>query len=190
MDYLITKIIFFFIFILEFTKQIDFNRDCGEKVYNSLTYTCTEEDCAKKGINDICYSSPPISVYTFDQYTDDITCINDRIITELSGDGKLLQKPECAKPNEFDYSSVEAQYSSIDSESSNYKSFSPSITKGIFEYTDKEYSYYYYSCLDGKYERACDYAANLCALSLYMINNQFCQIITNLDLELHNHKIL
>ena len=64
-------------------------------------------------------------------------------------------------------------------------------TKVIFVCPRKEYQYYYYSCLRGKYERACDYAANLCSLSLYSINNnQFCNIITELNTYLHNQKIL
>jgi hypothetical protein len=65
-------------------------------------------------------------------------------------------------------------------------------TKVIFACPKKEYQYYYYSCLRGKYERACDYAANLCSLSLYASNNNnpFCNIITELNTYLLNQKIL
>ena len=51
----------------------------------------------------------------------------------------------------------------------------------IFRYNGTELNYYRHACLDGYYERGCDYSANLCALSLYLTSNRFCDIITDLD---------
>ena len=52
-----------------------------------------------------------------------------------------------------------------------------------------QYKYYYSSCLNGNFERACDFAANLCALSLYS-NTDFCEIIDSLDRNLRANGIL
>ena len=182
MIHLIINNIFFILFILDFTKQIDFNKDC-EYYYDSLNYKCEDWVCPKKGIKNICYSPNPISIYTFEYKT--IDC--DGIITELSGDGKLLETPQCNN-EEFNYSDVEQKYLNLDE---TQKQISTRFLRVLFQYTEKEYQYYNNSCIDGKYERACDYAANLCALTLYyMSKNPFCDTITQLDQELHKLDIL
>lgn len=184
MIHLIINNIFFLLFILDFTKEIDFNKDC-DNYYDSLNYKCEDKVCSKKGIKNICYSSSPKSIYTFEN-KDNIDC--NGIITELSGDGKLLNTLQCNN-NEFDYSNVDGRYSSIDQESTELKPISNSFS-ALFQYTEKEYQYYKHSCIGGKYERACDYAANLCALTLYDSNNKFCEIINQLDQELFKNDIL
>ena len=183
MIHLIINNIFFILFILDFTKEIDFNKDC-DNYYDSLNYKCEDRVCSKKGIKNICYSSSPKSIYTFEN-KDNIDC--NGIITELSGDGKLLNTLQCNN-NEFDYSNVDGRYSSIDQESTELKPISNSFS-ALFQYTEKEYQYYKHSCIGGKYERACDYAANLCALTLYDSNNKFCEIINQLDQELFKNDI-
>ena len=59
----------------------------------------------------------------------------------------------------------------------------------LYSYDDAQYKYYYSSCLNGNFERACDFAANLCALSLYS-NTDFCEIIDSLDRNLRANGIL
>jgi len=186
MIHLIINNIFFILFILDFTKEIDFNKDC-DNYYDSLNYKCEDRVCSKKGIKNICYSSSPKSIYTFEDNNNIVDC--DGIITELSGDGKLLQTPQCNN-NEFNYLDVDDMYSDINTLTDDITISTG--TKVIFVCPRKEYQYYYYSCLRGKYERACDYAANLCSLSLYASNNNnpFCNIITELNTYLLNQKIL
>ena len=65
----------------------------------------------------------------------------------------------------------------------------PQCVNDTFDYSES--IYYNHSCINGSYERACDYSANLCALSLYNYNNNpFCDIIKLLDSKLHNYRIL
>ena len=192
MTNLITNFIFFVLFILDFTKQaINLDKVCPKYNYDSLQYVCNTA-CSKKGYN-TCYSeTDPISIYTFDSITLPSPDCNDdkgEIITELSGDRKLLVSPQCAK-DEFDYSDVDKTKYTITT--GNPIPLSATIANNIIYYKPEELSYYTYACLDGKYERACDYAANICALTLYYTtnNNPFCQIIDNLDSILDKEGIL
>ena len=54
----------------------------------------------------------------------------------------------------------------------------------VFISNNDEFDYYYKSCIDGNYERACDFAANLCVLSLYDRTKNYCRIISDLDKKL------
>ena len=110
MTNLITNFIFFVLFILDFTKQaINLDKVCPKYNYDSLQYVCNTA-CSKRGYN-TCYSeTEPISIYTFDPITlpsTECDYTNGEIITELSGDRKLLVSPQCAK-DEFDYYSADS----------------------------------------------------------------------------------
>ena len=93
MTNLITNFIFFVLFILDFTKQaINLDKVCPKYNYDSLQYVCNTA-CSKMGYY-ACYSEiDPISIYTFDSITlpsPDCNYADGEIITELSGDRKLL----------------------------------------------------------------------------------------------------
>ena len=188
-------IYFFFFFILNYSLvlNIDTNTNCENgRYYNSMEYKC--EDCnGEKGIN-ICYSNTNrISIYTFKTINEKIRCNNGDVLTELDGNRKLLKEPVCANQT-FNYNDINNSYISHSPSGNIYLS----IENGriIDRYEEDEFNYYNKSCLDGKNERACDYAANLCALSLYYDINRdnnnvnFCGIVKDLDTILHNEGIL
>jgi hypothetical protein len=103
---------------------------------------------------------------------------------ELDGNGKLLETPTCNVTKEFNYSDIDQRYVNGSAQDNR---FSSTIDRSnIFSYTGRELNYFRRSCLEGYYERGCDYSANLCALSLYSNENPFCEIITKLNANLNN----
>ena len=180
---LIIYSIFIFLYNSYFVQSIDIPPCRDKQYYNSLIYKC--ETCDNIHLN-ICYHEN-ISVYTFDKLKKAPNCSNSEIFTELDGNRNLLQEPQCVNDT-FDYSDVDLQYKKG---SPNGNIETTLGTGGIFYFDNNRSIYYKHSCINGSYERACDYSANLCALSLYNYNNNpFCDIIKLLDSKLHNYRIL
>lgn len=179
-------IIYFIFFILyniysSQTKQIiQFDSSCSSnRYYNSLNYSC--ELCSNGILSPfVCYKNN-ISIYTFQPLLN--TCRDGNMI-ELDGNGKLLETPTCNVAKEFNYNDIDQRYVNG---SVHDDRFSSTIDRSnIFSYTGPELNYFRRSCLEGYYERGCDYSANLCALSLYSNENPFCEIITKLNANLNN----
>ena len=180
-------IIYFTFFILyniysSQTRQIiQFDSSCSSnRYYNSLNYAC--ELCSNGILSPfVCYTNR-ISIYTFEPLI--TTCRNGDNMTELDGNGKLLETPTCNVKKEFNYSDIDQRYVNRSVQDNR---FSSTIDRSnIFSYTGPELNYFRRSCLEGYYERGCDYSANLCALSLYSNENPFCEIITKLNANLNN----
>ena len=162
--------IFIFLFLLSFSKEIEIQTDCpSNQHYNSLNYKC-ESYRGKKGFKTIYSNDNPISIYTFNPLSRP-PCNGEDILTELDGNGNLLQNAQCAN-NQFNFDDIDSTYRI---------------------YTDNPQTIHTpintHSCIDGKYERACDFAANLCTLTLYE-NNGFCDIVNDLSKFLNNQNIL
>lgn len=180
-------IIYFIFFILyniyssQTTQIIQFDSSCPRyQYYNSLNYAC--ESCQNGILSPfVCYTNG-ISIYTFQPLSN--TCRNDVNMIELDGNGKLLETPTCNVTKEFNYNDIELRY---ENRSVQNDRFSSTIDRSnIFSYTGPELNYYRRSCLEGYYERGCDYSANLCSLSLYNNENPFCEIITKLNANLNS----
>lgn len=174
---LIIYYIFFFLYdlYLSQTTQISFLTNCSNnRYYHSLDYRC--KDCSgTKGLN-ICYANGK-SIYTFeDLELPEENCKNSEILLELDGNRKKLQKAYCADPN-----ITVPNITDSNSRSSQGEIKISGESSIVFYYNDTEYRYYNRACLEGFYERACDYAANLCVLSLYNDENPFCGIIKVLN---------
>ena len=191
---LINFLFFFFLLNYSFVQNnIEMNTTCGDKYYNSLNYQC--EDCnGEKGI-DICYSNGNrISIYTFNSISSTIQCSREKkVLTELDGNRQLLKEPVCANKT-FNYTDINNSY--ISHSDSADISLPPTIDNRriVYTYQADEFNYYNKACIDGKNERACDFLANLCSLSLYNdISNENtnpCLAIQKLDGLLHNNNIL
>ena len=154
--------IFIFLFLLSFSKEIEIQTDCpSNQHYNSLNYKC-ESYRGKKGFKSN----------------------GEDILTELDGNGNLLQNAQCAN-NQFNFDDIDNSYRIY---TDNPQTIHTPINTGwnIYIYGQKEINYYKHSCIDGKYERACDFAANLCTLTLHE-NNGFCDILSKF---LNNQNIL
>ena len=182
--------IFIFLFLLSFSKEIEIQTDCpSNQHYNSLNYKC-ESDRGRKGFKTIySYSyDNPISIYTFNPLLAPLSnCGNGEMLTELDGNGNLLERAQCAN-NQFNFDDIDSTYRIY---TDNPQTIHTPINTGwnIYYYGQKEINYYRHSCIDGKYERACDFAANLCTLTLYE-NNGFCDIVNDLSKILNNQNIL
>ena len=183
--------IFFFLLNLYYCQNIEFDINCDDderQYYNSLKYQCDNCNGKKSIYNDICYYDG-LSIYTFDAINNfNPEICQDGIFTELDVEKKLLLEPQCAS-NNFNFNDVNSI--AITSESNSQTAINSPITSSdtLYSYDDAQYKYYYSSCLNGNFERACDFAANLCALSLYS-NTDFCEIIDSLDRNLRANGIL
>lgn len=178
--------IFIFLFLLSFSKEIEIQMDCpSNQHYNSLNYKC-ESYRGKKGFKTIYSNDNPISIYTFNPLSRP-PCNGEDILTELDGNGNLLQNAQCAN-NQFNFDDIDSTYRIY---TDNPQTIHTPINTGwnIYYYGQKEINYYRHSCIDGKYERACDFAANLCTLTLHE-NNGFCDIVNDLSKILNNQNIL
>lgn len=177
---------FIFLFLCKIClTSVDF--DCDEKFYyDSLNYSCKE--CEGYKYLNVCYSSSnEVSIYDFQPII--ISCENDDdIFTELDGNGRLLDIPQCVSKN-INYSDVNPKYTITISPNPLPIDTTSEMSNTIFYYEEHILSYYNYSCLNGSYDRACDYSANLCALSLYNARNPFCNIISDLNNKLNNKNI-
>ena len=179
---LITYFIFFILYKIYSTQRIRFNTTCPPNhFYNSLNYDCS--DCpAGRTSPYACYRNG-ISIYTFEKKTSmlDVRCQNNEFIIELDGNRKLLDEPKCIINNlSYIYTDIASRFSN----SVEGGTVGTTVDNGnsiVYRYNGSELNYYRHACLDGYYERGCDYSANLCALSLYITSNRFCDIITDLD---------
>ena len=173
-------------------RQIQFDINCtsdGNNLYyyNSLEYQC--QTCGgTKGIDkDICYKEN-ISIYTFNSINLN-TCGNNEVFTELDEDQYLLESPVCANTI-FDFNDMNnGTYPSLDIRPEDLSIRIDSEYLYVFS-SSREYDYYYYSCLQGKFNRSCDFMANLYSLSLYSNNNIVARIINDLNDLLHKEGIL
>jgi hypothetical protein len=52
---------------------------------------------------------------------------------------------------------------------------------------EQNLEYYFESCLNGFYEKSCQYLANLCVLAMYNQQNGFCDSIKDLSEKLRNN---
>ena len=173
-------------------RQIQFDINCpndGNNLYyyNSLEYQC--QTCGGiKGIDkDICYKEN-ISIYTFNSINLN-TCGNNEVFTELDEDQYLLESPVCANTI-FDFNDMNnGTYPSFKIADEDLSIRIDSEYLYVFS-SSREYDYYYYSCLQGKFNRSCDFMANLYSLSLYSNNNIVARIINDLNDLLHKEGIL
>jgi len=189
---LIIYLIFFILYNIHPSQTIQFDTSCSSNTYynfyNSLSYSCVHCENNKKSPY-VCYSNDGISIYTFEQNPSLLTdCSNSNMI-ELDGNRKLLERPICIK-NEFNYTDINSTYTSHSSSPGTIGTTIDNSNSIIFRYEKDELNYYRHACLDGYYERGCDYSSNLCALSLYISTNPFCTIINDLNEKLFNNDIL
>ena len=180
---LISYIIFFILYNIYSSQKIQFDTSCSSSTsFNSLKYSC---DVCPNGNKSpyTCYRNG-ISIYTFERNNLLTKICNSGQMIELDGNRKLLETPQCMEK--------EFNYNDIDISSSGGGSFGTTIdNSNFFSYTGYEQNYYESACLEGYYERGCDYSANLCALSLYNSNNYFCStIIKKLNEKLNLNNIL
>ena len=179
---LITYFIFFILYKIYSSQGIRFNTTCrSDEFYNSLKYYC--EHCyASIRSPYVCYSRG-ISIYTFEPKSSilESICGARESMIELDGNRKLLNEPRCIINNlSYIYTDIASRFSN----SFEGGTIGTTIDNGnsiVYRYNGSELNYYRHACLDGYYERGCDYSANLCALSLYITSNRFCDIITDLD---------
>ena len=194
MLYLSLIIIYFSLFIQIFS-QIRFNTTCDDSdtIYNSLTYNCDSPQCPNSKGQYVCYGDNPISIFTFNSSGRAISCKENQVVTEIDGDGNILNELVCAD-KEFSYDDV------YDDGNYNYRtqinqvgttlSFTVNILQGgntlNIQLNNFNREYYRLSCINGRFEKSCDYIANLCTLSMYDYDNWPCRIITNLESDLND----
>lgn len=194
-------IIFSFLYIIDFSFIIkaqdtikDINLFCSEEnnYYNSLNYSCILCDSGLINEN-ICYNndaSKRISIYGFGPITceeNDCKC-DGGSLTELDDKGMYYGNITCAFSNinvdETNRSYFIATYGTpnfpltiLSQPNRTNSEINPNndLEPKIYDYT-KNY-YYYNSCINGLYQKSCQYLANLCVLSIY--SNIFCDIIKN-----------
>ena len=192
--FLIISLIFLFLLHYSFAqdRQIQFDINCtsdGNNLYyyNSLEYQCQTCGGIKGIYGDICYKEN-ISIYTFNSINLN-TCGNNEVFTELDEDQYLLESPVCANTI-FDFNDMNnGTYPSLDIRPEDLSIRIDSEYLYVFS-SSREYDYYYYSCLQGKFNRSCDFMANLYSLSLYSNNNIVARIINDLNDLLHKEGIL
>ena len=179
-------IIFYFSFFI-FSQSIEFNTTCdNNRVYDSLKYEC--ESCnGRKGLG-VCYNSG-ISIFNFSRKN--IQSCSNGIYTEVDGDGNILEEITCAT-KEFDYTDVHSRYKS-NIGSSDTITLTINIEQGsnpiVLNLNEYNLNYYRLSCLNGKYEKSCDFLANLYTLSMYS-DNTYYNIIYELDGILNQEHLL
>ena len=179
---LITYFIFFILYKIYSIQGIRFNTSCPSNYfYNSLSYDCT--DCRYNRASPyVCYING-ISIYTFERKTSiSNTCQDNEFMIELDGNRKLLDEPRCIiNTASINYTDIDSTFRGTSVEEGTIGTTIDNGNSIVYRYNATELNYYRHACLDGYYERGCDYAANLCALSLYLTSNDFCDIITDLD---------
>ena len=185
-------LLFFSLFLQIISQNINFATNCeNNNVYNSINYKC--ENCdGTKGLN-VCYSSNSRSIFTFEAKTFQSSCEADEIATEADEDGNILSQIICAK-DDFDFTDVDdTRYKNAIESSDSQLRLSVYIRTGTIltiELDNLNLKYYELSCLEGAFEKSCDYIVNLYALSMYRDDNNFGNIITSLNNILHEKNIL
>ena len=216
---LITFYIINFSFIIK-TQSCSIIKDilihsCGEgKYYNSMKCIC--EECPSGLINEnICYtkieseSENIKSIYGLNNSLEcfydngtkvnckDFICPNNYYITELDNEGDWLGYLMCANGtyifSESDGNRAdEGQYQlyKLGNENKQNSGINPQATSIVPNYNPNLVDYYNYSCLNGSYEKSCQYLANLCVLSLYYYRNRFCSSIDQLSNDLKRNGVI
>ena len=179
------------------------------KHYNSMKCTC--EDCPSGLINEnICYSNnvPLKSIYGLSNQLEciyengtkvncnDFTCPNNFYVTELDNEGKWLGYLMCTNGNNYVSDDNERirgddeqyQLFTLSNEFRPNREFNRQPIPITPNYEPNLVNYYNYSCLNGTYEKSCQYLANLCTLSLYYYTNRFCYSINELSKKLKDDK--
>jgi hypothetical protein len=190
---MLLKIISFYIVNFSFFIKADcsninrINVSCTEPnyYYDSMVCACTL--CNSGLINENnCYSSNNNmhSLYKNEAITyNDGTC-SDGKLTELDDNGNWLGYLMCAKTS-INYNSVSDStfnpsfdFYYLSGRSYTYKSFD------IYNRNNINIGYLYDSCINGFYEKSCQYLANLCVLSIYR-NDNICKVIDDLSEKLN-----
>ena len=179
---LISYFIFFILYKIYSSQGIRFNTICPSNYfYNSLIYDC--KSCSSRIRSPYACYSNGISIYTFEKKTSksDVRCQNNEFMIELDGNRKLLDEPRCIENSSCNYTDIDPTFRDTSVDGGTIGTTIDNGNSIVFRYNGSELNYYRHACLDGYYERGCDYSANLCALSLYITSNRFCDIITDLD---------
>ena len=179
---LITYFIFFILYKIYSTQRIRFNTTCTPNhFYNSLNYNCS--DCPAGRTSPYACYRKGISIYTFEQKPSLRTyCYNnDEVMIELDGNRKLLDEPRCIENSSCNYTDIDPTFRDTSVDGGTIGTTIDNGNSIVYRYNGSELNYYRHACLDGYYERGCDYSANLCALSLYLTTNPFCRIINDLN---------
>ena len=155
--------------------------------YNTITYKCLP--CNNSVYNNICYSTNPISIYGFGSFNKTLPnqCDSSKgeYFTELDEDGKYSGELNCrsTKINET-YPrprNEEATRSFSFYYLDNIRSRQMRLILNSFnlkDFDENEINYAYYACLNGTYEKSCQYLLNLCVLSMYDYqNNIYCKFV-------------
>lgn len=177
---------------------------CPEgKYYNSMSCSC--EDCESSLINEnICYSERFQSIYGkgnllgffYENGTRADYCPNGYYVTELDNEGKWLGYLMCthgtyiSSNNENKPPTDQYQLYTLTNENKQSSDLNLQSTTITPNYNPDSDEYYNNSCLNGYYEKSCQYLANLCVLSIYYYKNDFCQSINLLSRNLINKKII
>ena len=162
------------------------NRD-NNYYYDTMICNCSTSQCNSRLINDNnCYSEENmVSLYggNFIGTNSVESCTeNEGYLTELDDQGNWLGYLMCANTiisfdRQSDYNNGDTNYFHLyTSETQQYSEISPN-NEGNDNFN---YDYYYYSCIEGFYDKSCQYMANLCVLAMYSENNRFCSVIFNL----------
>lgn len=175
--------------------NIDINSCKSNQIYDSITYKC--DDCRSYKSGNNCYSRSPISLYTGQSLTIE-NCNQDQSITELDNKGNILGYLMCANtkftkiegkspvPGSIPESPFKVyQYHDV---SRPQRPESPTISQLYLQEDNKNEirEYYYNACIDGLYEKACQFFVNLCVLAMYESNHPICQMIEKLDKKKYN----
>lgn len=198
---------FYFIIKADNVNVYNINVDCGDSsfYYNSLIYNCTK--CDSSVINEnICYSKDKKSIYfsntniDFDSGTTASTCTSKKF-TELDDEGRFYGKLMCIentikvtdKDSQFYYNSNNSNIINGNSDFQIITLNQPNRTQsdiGTFIsinpdfYVQEEIPYYFHSCINGYYQKSCQFLANLCTLAIYDQDNMFCKMINKLSVNI------
>ena len=190
-------VLFSFYYMIYFALKVkaqkpfstDIMKNClpPDNYYNTIYNTCPR--CEKKVYNNICYSSPPKSIYGFDglRSTSDSCTNNNDYFTELDEEGKYSGELNC-RSSKISGSYSGPSYGTIRVRFSfyyldNIRSRQPRLLTHDFDLKDFDlveinyFNYTYESCLKGVYEKSCQYLINLCVLNMYSESIIYCRII-------------
>lgn len=170
------------------TINIDCNGDSSQ-YFNSIKHEC--QNCNGVKFNDICYASNR-SVYGIPvpSFTDPCNEADD-FMTELDEDGNHLGRFMCAKtkqnnPDPTTYGILQNSFSfntflDIRRPENGYSPNGFSLK----EFDSEEINYSFRACLEGQYDKSCQYIANLCVLYMYKEEsddkNSFCKRIFDFE---------
>jgi len=195
-------VLFSFYYIINFVLKVkaqtsitlkDLN-DCYNnrtKYYNTIYKTCS--DCRIEVFNNICYRTPK-SVYgfpeNFEMPAGGCSSTSNHFLTELDENGNYLGKLICASTKE-DISQFYIELQEKDLTQAITLNYLDNIrarqqrilSKGftLNDYDPNEIRYAYKACIEGAYEKSCQYFINLCVLSMYDENNIYCKKVKEFE---------